>query len=135
MCGVDARLAMNELVRLLIKAEEIAVRTRGIFYLKDPNQFPEVRAVLGARSDYVLSVAALAVPRRAATKRDAGVQVTQEESRQVDRNSSLSVIGPRETSIIVISDDLGSLRRQSEYQPHEPLSDMLEPGESWYREQ
>ena len=77
MCGVDARIAMNSLVRTLGRAEELARRTRGNFYLRDPNQFPELRAVLGARSDYVLSVEALAVPGRAATKKDVGVQTTQ----------------------------------------------------------
>ena len=76
MCGVDARLAMNDMVRLLVQAEKLAIRTRGNFYLRDPNRFPELRAVLGARSDYVLSVEALAVPGRAATKRDVGVQTT-----------------------------------------------------------
>jgi hypothetical protein len=29
MCGVDARMAMNDLVRLLGRAEELARRTRG----------------------------------------------------------------------------------------------------------
>jgi hypothetical protein len=54
MCGVDARLAMMDLVRLLGRAEELARRTRGQFYLRNPRQYPELRAVLEARSDYVL---------------------------------------------------------------------------------
>jgi hypothetical protein len=54
MCEVDARMAMNDLVRLLGRAEELARRTRGNFYLRNPRQFPELRAVLQARSDYVL---------------------------------------------------------------------------------
>ena len=77
MCGVDAQLAMNAMVRLLVQAEKLARRTRRNFYLGDPNQYPELRGVLGARSDYVLSVGALAVPGRAATKKEVGVQTTQ----------------------------------------------------------
>ena len=46
MCEVDARMAMNDLVRLLGRAEELAPRTRGNFYLRNPRQFPELRAVL-----------------------------------------------------------------------------------------
>ena len=91
--------------------------------------------MLGARSDYVLSVEALAVPGRAATKKHVGVQATQVESGPLERSPLLSVIGPRETSVIVISGDSESSRHQSVYQPHQPLADVLVPGESWYREQ
>ena len=66
MIGVESRRAMNRLVRLLIQAEELAVQTRGWYYPHDRNQFPSLRAVLNARSDYVLSVEALAVPPAAA---------------------------------------------------------------------
>ena len=135
MSEVDARLAMNDMVRILIQAEDLARRTRGNFYLRDPNQFPELRAVLGARSDYVLSVEALAVPGRAATKRHVGVQATQVESGPLERGPSVLVVGPRDTSIIVISGDSESSKHLSVYQPHQPLADVLVPGEMWYREQ
>ncbi len=170
---------MNRLVRLLFQAEELANQTRGWYYLHDRNQFPSLRAVLNARSDYVLSVEALAVPPaaapttevgaqatlpaaalvvparaaaqqsvgvqatpsievldapgRAANRRDAGVQVTREESGPIARNPSVSVVGPKHSSVIVIEDD--SSEQRSEYQPDRPLSDELEPNESWYREQ
>lgn len=65
MIGVESRRAMNRLVRLLFQAEELANQTRGWYYLHDRNQFPSLRAVLNARSDYVLSVEALAVPQTA----------------------------------------------------------------------
>ena len=45
----------------------------------------------------------------------------------------MSVVGPKYSSVIVISGD--SLEQRSEYQPYQPLSDALEPNESWYREQ
>ena len=73
MHDIDARMAMRDLVRAMGKAEALARRTRGNFYFVDPTDYPEIRAVLNARSDYVLSVEALAVPRRAVTKRDVGV--------------------------------------------------------------
>ena len=91
--------------------------------------------MLGARSDYILSVEALAAPGRAASKRNVGVQVTQAESAPLERAPSLSVIGPRDASIIVISGDSETSGHRSSYQPHQPLADVLEPGESWYREQ
>ena len=72
MIGVESRRAMNRLVGLLIQAEELAVQTRGWYYLHDRNQFPSLRAVLNARSDYVLSVEALAVPPAAAPRAEAG---------------------------------------------------------------
>ena len=40
MCGIDARLAISELNKLLQRAEVVAGRTRGMFYMRDPNQFP-----------------------------------------------------------------------------------------------
>ncbi len=72
MIGVESRRAMNRLVRLLIQAEELAVQTRGWYYLHDRNQFPSLRAVLNARSDYVLAVEALAVPQTAAPRTEIG---------------------------------------------------------------
>jgi hypothetical protein len=42
MCKVDARLAINDMVRILIQAEDLARRTRGNFHLRDANQFPEL---------------------------------------------------------------------------------------------
>ena len=56
MCEIDARLAIPELDRLLQRAEVVAGRTRGMFYMRDPNRFPRLREALGARSDYVLSL-------------------------------------------------------------------------------